>query len=183
MTQYRLLGAGDIIQEGDEWWNVDTWVPYEAAFGTSIADTKAPSRRAIPDAVSIESPEDWVVQDRVPARTGIDQAWWQYDNYDENIKKAFWPVFEGSFASSRKHGYRDNTSKMTLHVRCRRKDLPPIPEPPKTNKVVLKEHVERYGTSYRIEWFNETTGFVKAGFVMPDETWPTGNEIEVEVPV
>ena len=180
MTQYRLLGVGDIIQEGDEWWNVDRWVPYEAAFGASIADTKAPSRRVIPDAVNMESPEDWVVQDRVPVRPGIDQAWWQYDHYDESIKKAFWPVYEGSFASFRKHGYRDTTSECTLHVRCRRKDLPPMPEPPKSRTLTVKEWVCMFEQQLTFKVVLVWTNQKPSGW---DKVYPTGNEREIEVPL
>lgn len=68
-----------------------------------------------------ESPDDWVTQDRVPARPGIDERQWvQYDGTALGwvpVKKIGW--------SGMKHG--DVIHGDRLELRCRRKDLPPLP--------------------------------------------------------
>lgn len=69
-----------------------------------------------------EDPDEWVTQDRVPYRKELDQCKW--DNFEE------WLSFQDVYPSYR-HGFR-GVSGQTLQVRCRRRDLPPMPKKPKT---------------------------------------------------
>lgn len=99
-----------------------------------------------------ESPDDWVTQDRVPARPGIDERQWvQYDGTALGwvpVKKIGW--------SGMKHG--DVIHGDRLELRCRRKDLPPLPEQPKTETVVFYEVIVKQGfpTEYlSLEWVSE----------------------------
>ena len=62
-----------------------------------------------------ESPEDWVVQDRVPARARIDRG-----HFGGSFKSPedMWGFVAGSMGIGEMHGTND------LVVYCRRKDLP-----------------------------------------------------------
>jgi hypothetical protein len=85
----------------------------------------------------VESPDDWVTQDRVPVRVGADEvAWFWHDKQ----KLGPWNISKGMWDNSQ-HG--NKYTNATLHVRCRRKCLPPLPEPepvkPGMRKVVLTE--------------------------------------------
>jgi hypothetical protein len=83
-----------------------------------------------------QSPDDWVTQDVVPDRPGIDQ--W----------RRVWPgITPDEWADSLpssvqyKHGDTCRLSKSVFEVRCRRKDLPPLPqETQKPNYVRLWTH-------------------------------------------
>lgn len=73
----------------------------------------------------IESPDDRVVQDRVPARLGIDYFRWKS-----------WPascvdklVHEDTISIGKMHGYVDPDDNDVLSLRCRRRDLPPVESP------------------------------------------------------
>lgn len=69
-------------------------------------------------------PKDWVTQDRVPARPGIDQIRWSSWDPDQDWITARQYFLETKF----KHGDTDPNDGLTLSVRCLRKDLPPLPE-------------------------------------------------------
>ena len=76
---------------------------------------------------TFESPDDWVVQDRVPARHNDRGAWVdigeEYPPYDFSSRH-WWTV--GDKADQKlEHGSVDVVGR-TLHLICRRKDLPPI---------------------------------------------------------
>ena len=74
-----------------------------------------------------ESPDDWVTQDRVPMRSGIDRGWWESDAdpVPPDVAK-FWTATECHQGLC--HGQLHKSSRQTvLHVRCRRKDLPQVP--------------------------------------------------------
>lgn len=62
-----------------------------------------------------------------------------------------------------------------------------MPDPevnPTTKKIVLREYLERYGDTYRIEWRTvDESGFAERHFIMPDEAIATGQEREIEIPV
>jgi hypothetical protein len=64
-----------------------------------------------------ESPEDWVIQDRVPARAGIDRG-----HFGNSFKSPedMWGFIAESMGIGEMHGSND------LVVYCRRKDLPGI---------------------------------------------------------
>jgi hypothetical protein len=68
---------------------------------------------------SVESPHDWVTQDRVPPRSGVDEISWS------GWLTGHWIPAQGIWADHMLHGKARTES--TLFVRCRRKDLPPIP--------------------------------------------------------
>jgi hypothetical protein len=68
-----------------------------------------------------EDQEEWVTQDRVPARPGIDKERW--------FDKCGTPTgpWEYSRSNYRRHGDTEGTD-YRVELRCRRKDLPPLPE-------------------------------------------------------
>ncbi len=105
----------------------------------------------------VESPDYWEVQDRVPARKGIDERAWDdggpLEWNDAGIMCGWNPM--------PMHGTQHN--KKTLRLRCRRKDLPPLetqktkpPEPPKpepaTRTIILKQWIvwDMPGSEYEI---------------------------------
>ena len=65
-----------------------------------------------------ECPMDWVTQDRVPPRNGIDQVRWS------NFLKDRWISPCGPWGYPEIHGFHDKEDGTVLSVRCRRKDLP-----------------------------------------------------------
>jgi hypothetical protein len=157
-------------------------------------------RRRIEPPKPVESPDDWVTQDRVPPRSGVDQVRWA-EMHD-------WAYAMGIWVSMPSDKYLQGT----LQVRCRRKDLPrqngpescaicgvfpPIegniackdcvqyahesagcpPDPtPKTRTVVLREWVVCVdGEHWYLHW----------GAVEPQgyqEIHPTGETRTIEVP-
>ncbi len=79
---------------------------------------------------SVESPEDWVTQDRVPDRPGIDEWNRTWDGRPT--------VWEPSLKNEERymHGHVCTATGSVFKVRCRRKDLPPLPqETPKRDYV------------------------------------------------
>ena len=73
----------------------------------------------------VESPEDWVTQDRVPARPGIDQRAYLHAMDSEVDPDGWMDAKEMCWNQMPMHGHRVNG--MTIQLRCRRKDLPPLP--------------------------------------------------------
>ena len=71
-----------------------------------------------------EDPDEWVIQDRVAPREGIDQVQWDYFS-DKN----HWPYAQGAWPDHKRHGYRDASDDAVLSVRCRRRDLPKVEQP------------------------------------------------------
>ena len=84
--------------------------------------------QAIPaaDLPPVESPDDWVTQDRVPPRHGIDQVQWS------DWESSLWVNLPRGWYPPKIHGYRDEEDDTVLSVRCRRKDLPVMPSPVET---------------------------------------------------
>jgi hypothetical protein len=83
-------------------------------------------QRAIDADIPVESPDDWVTQDRVPARPGIDQR-----SYADDTTLSRWQDAEClNWDKPAMHGTKIN--KTTLQLRCRRKDLP-VESPPIMN--------------------------------------------------
>ena len=70
-----------------------------------------------------EDPDEWVIQDRVIPRNHVDQ--WKWVGHDERANDVHWSSMQGNFTRY-KHG--DEAHSETLHVRCRRRDLPKEPE-------------------------------------------------------
>ena len=81
-----------------------------------------PDQKA-PDVEPVEDPEEWVTQDRVPARPGIDQRRYRYEyggcgTWEDSACMAW--------SKPPLHGAKLGND--TLELRCRRKDLPPLPD-------------------------------------------------------
>jgi hypothetical protein len=87
----------------------------------STASLYAPDQK-VPDVISAEDPEEWVTQDRVPARPDIDQERWV-----DNCGTPTGP-WDYSITNYLQHGDTEGTG-YRLELRFRRKDLPPLPEP------------------------------------------------------
>lgn len=95
------------------------WEYSQKSAGSCMGDvgvSKCRCRRK--DLPAVESPDDWVVQDRVPARPGIDERSYADDTtltLWEDASCIHWDV-------PPMHGMAINGT--TLQLRCRRKDLP-----------------------------------------------------------
>jgi hypothetical protein len=102
-------------------------------FGYQLTEEEAMNliRENTPKPEPVESPDDWVVQDRVPARALVDQGWFEYDRYKGEVSKGFW-IVRGADVG-RNHGDRVDVSgeMATVEIRCRRKDLPSPSSPKK----------------------------------------------------
>lgn len=68
-----------------------------------------------------ENPDEWVIQDMVPPRFGLDQ--WKWVGHDERTNDVAWKSENGNFTRYM-HGFEAHGE--TLHVRCRRRDLPKV---------------------------------------------------------
>lgn len=84
--------------------------------------TEAEALARIIPPTPVESPDDWVTQDQCLPRAGTDQWRWMRD---DGTSYCDW--MHCSLGRDVKHGFKE--SLFTLQVRCRRKDLPPLPEP------------------------------------------------------
>lgn len=117
-SQYKVW---HIAPEGTEKQQTPASTLSQKAIWTEVTEAQAKARIN-----PVESPDDWVVQDRVPARPGIDRGWWSSD--DPPADKSYcWAVLE-NIGNGLVHGYRNDIG-LTLSVFCRRKDLPAVPEP------------------------------------------------------
>jgi hypothetical protein len=85
----------------------------------------------------VESPDDWVTQDRVPFREGIDQRRW-IDKHGNVVNRFNWTNDVCSSLSGCSHGYI-SSHQQRLEIRCRRKDLPLLTE-------VLPQSIQSYTT-------------------------------------
>jgi hypothetical protein len=90
-------------------WTTEIWERHKQ-------DWKVRCRRK--DLPVVESPDDWVTQDRVPPRRGIDQVHWS------NWESYRWIDAAYNWDEGEIHGYRDKDDDTVVSVRCRRKDLP-----------------------------------------------------------
>ena len=104
-----------VWRDGHEGAWLSEWDKAEARSRTRLTESEALALLDKPQPA--EDPEEWVVQDRVAPRDGIDQVKW-----------SDWPTRNWMTASGHwdvKHGESLLTNKnVTLSVRCRRKDLP-----------------------------------------------------------
>lgn len=121
------------------------------------AEAKARVTKAIEPAPSVQflpvAPEmDWVVQDRVPARNNIDEwCWCKPGKLPEKWSSGF-----GGWSSTIMHGHV--MWDEVLHLRCRRKDLPPVPAPVEETFpqwYILKDDEKR---SWVPDWTVKRTG-------------------------
>lgn len=86
----------------------------------------------------IES-SDWVTQDRVPARPGIDERAWLYNtglSSWEDANTLCWGKMP-------MHGEMGVAGGI-LQLRCLRKDLPPVPVVPKTEPATIKSALQQF---------------------------------------
>jgi hypothetical protein len=82
--------------------------------------------RRIDYPAAVASPDDWVTQDVVPRRKGVDQYCWATPDELKNADthQAVWDWEDSSSSlSNHKHGLI-NANRNTLQVRCKRKDHP-----------------------------------------------------------
>lgn len=130
-----------------------------------------------------ESPDDWVIQDRVPARKGIDERAW------DDGRPLKWSDAGAicGWTPMPMHGQKGPTGSI-LRLRCRRKDLPPLspektkpPEPPKpvpaTRTIILKQWIASNGPGTEREIWHASTPNVIGSL------YETGQTKEVEIPI
>jgi hypothetical protein len=178
--EYRMLQDGETVLPDDEYLGYsEKWEKVPSSGNVFNSWLYWPHRRLVEPA-PVESPDDWVIQDRVPARAGIDQECWS------NWRPGAWStVSEGQVCYGRKmrHGEADHMGD-TLSLRCRRKDLPPVP--PKTRTVVLQEWIcwdDDYPEAVVTQWFS-TDPSVNAGLAAEyGHAVATGETRTVEIPV
>ena len=100
-----------------------------------------------------ESPDDWVIQDRVPARAGIDRG-----HFGNSFKSPenMWGFVAESMGIGEMHGSND------LVVYCRRKDLPEIEPKAETRTVVITRWLcwNEDGKERIVQAANRPTGFL-----------------------
>ena len=129
---YRLLHRGLMIEEDDEHLLAGAWC--KTAFAGTVfgfGDSNIYRRKICVEPT--ESPNDWVTQDRVLMREG-DQGQW-----DNNGQTWWWADnrFIEKWQGKARHGMIDPDDGLTLSVRCRRKDLPPLESEPATKRVAV----------------------------------------------
>jgi hypothetical protein len=90
---------------------------------------------APPVTAAIESPDDWVTQDRVPYRSGVDECRWS------DSEK--W-LSGQSGVSTYRHGQAGPSYGNGFQIRCRRRDLPPQPRLKRTD-TFGRDVTEEYG--------------------------------------
>lgn len=127
----------------------------------------------------VESPDDWVIQNRVTARPGIDAGWWNSSIMtDVGTCDGWWNIRKDGSAIGKKHGYVASDGQI-LNLCCRRKDLPPITPPkPAMRTVTLNQWIVWDDTGEESEQWRADT---------PSDCWDnqykTGESKTVEVPV
>lgn len=136
---YRLLSDNEITLRTDEReYTVDfdnEWLALPEAHPRMVGATVAKVRdewshivirRKVEQPAPVESPDDLVIQDRVPARAGIDFGWnVELKDFATYAPCERWKWAIGEPYTGRMHGSSGNIGR--LAVFCRRKDLPPVP--------------------------------------------------------
>ncbi len=158
-----------VRQEGDEWYDREknTWTPQRLNLGTRPTEIRYRRRKPV------ESPDDWVTQDRVPARKGDQVRWSNWTGKDR-----WYEVWEDSYRKyEARHGWVDPADGLTLSVRCLRKDLPPVSPPPKTRTVTLAQWIvwDDIGRECRVFCVGRPRGWKYA--------YDTGESEQHEVPL
>jgi hypothetical protein len=117
--------------------------------GTWLKVTEAEALARVTPIEPVESPDDWVTQDRVPARPGIDQR-----AYADGTRVTLWEDAKClDWDKPAMHGTKINNT--TLEIRCRRKDLPA--KQPATKRVPVRLY------------FRKDDGVVVQADEMPDD--------------
>lgn len=111
-TEFKVID-----KDGTTRRHIYSWYPEDSTDRTRLTQAEAESRVKKPEPV--DSPDDWVTQDRVIPRNHIDQWCW-VKNRKQPVEEQ-WLYCPGNFDRF-KHGDVDGVA--TLHVRCRRRDLP-----------------------------------------------------------
>lgn len=122
------------------------------------AEAKARVTKAAEPTIEVQflpvAPEmDWVVQDRVPARHNVDEwCWCKRGSSPGHFYSGF-----GGWSDDIRHGHIMGDE--VLHLRCRRKDLPPVPAPVAAETFpqwyILKDDEKR---SWVPDWTIKRTG-------------------------
>jgi hypothetical protein len=155
---------------------------YENTEEVTLADraelTEAEAMSRIVPPKPIESPDDWVTQDRVPVRMHHDEcrwsSWGSGAPWISNIHSTT------GWMHGRKH-VLDSGEVAVLSVRCRRKDLPPVesPKPPTlaTRTITFCEYIvwDDPGCE-RLVWALESDDMLYRYH------YPTGQTRAVEIP-
>lgn len=137
-AEYRMLQDGETVQPDDEYCgHSGKWEKVPSTGNVFKSSLYYPHRRLVEpvkvaEPAPVESPDDLVIQDRVPARAGIDFGWnvmaGEFADYKPSDK---WKWGIGEPYAGRMHGcvggLSGGISDLRLAVFCRRKDLPPVP--------------------------------------------------------
>jgi hypothetical protein len=129
-----------------------------------------------------ENPNDLVIQDRVPAREGIDFGWWvSPEKFDTFVPKSDTKWEMSGYYAGKMHGYATDRGRSLMFVTCYRKDLPALPT---AEKVVLDEYLvwDTDGPKC-IVWSSEDPSVENDVLEHWHHAFPTGNTREVEVPL
>lgn len=86
--------------------------------------TKEQADKLLKDRRKAKEDDEWVTQDRVPDRPGIDEWRW----VGKNGPCSNWYKSKKGQARFEMHGTIDEATGQIFEVRCRKKDLPPMPE-------------------------------------------------------
>jgi hypothetical protein len=127
----------------------------------------------------VESPDDLIIQDIVPARSGVDRGWWvpedQFGTWKANIAYA-WIMYPAH--AGKRHGDVLEYSKDRLVVMCYRKDLP------KVEKVTLTEYVAWDDNGPKcLLWTSVNPTIESDSLGAWDHACPTGNTREIVIPL
>lgn len=118
-TQCRRHGFNQhdepTIEENKFGYKAEMWIEVTESEALARITPQTPEKHVEP----VESPDDWVTQDRVPDRDYTDEWRWVY-------KTSVTPWYKTNGPPHKKHGEIYNGSR--FEVRCRRRDLPkPVP--------------------------------------------------------
>ena len=125
-TYFCVEANGETKESADYTWDQEL---VTCGFWKQVTQAEAESRVNKPEPV--ESPEDWVTQDRVGARPGIDER-----RFTALVTGQVqpWNEVKTSWSAGMMHG--DERGGEKIEVRCRRRNLPPMPhETPKREYV------------------------------------------------
>jgi hypothetical protein len=127
----------------------------------------------------VESPDDLILQNLVPARTGIDRGWWvpadQFDIWKVDHNHS-WIMCDNH--AGKRHGDVLERSTYRLFVMCYRKDLP------KAEKVTLTEYVAWDDNGLKcLIWTSVNPTIESDSLGAWDHAYPTGNTREIEIPL
>lgn len=127
----------------------------------------------------IESPDDLVVQDVVPARTGIDRGWWvrpdQFDTWEISPVHS-WRMY--ALHAGKRHGDTIELGVDRLVVMCYRRDLPTL------EKVTVKEYVAWDNGGPKCLLWSEADPTIETDSLGAwENAYATGNTREIEVPI